>query len=317
MLLQESKTVIIPDSFIPDLVIYHNVVEDFACPDGFAASWVCYRKYSEINPDLEYVGWTYDKANQGIIPDLTNYKNILVVDFSFKPAFLNYWKERGKAIYVIDHHEGFLETVKKSSYTLDNLIFDDQECGATLTWKTLYPGQPIPKLLQYVRDRDLFIKQLQYCDEVFSGLSKLRRSFNLFDQLLELENIDFQLVLDFLVPYGEPSVLKKREKIQIYLNRVEFYGDIPVVKLNKSDIALKSDLGEVLSSYYPFSKFVVIINKGQPEHIRIRSSIYTYNTNLIELFSDIESISGLKNAANFKWYGSDQGLKDLIVQKSV
>lgn len=320
MLLNDSRAnqtlVKIPENFLPDVVIYHNVVKNFACPDGIASAWVCYRKYQYI-ADIEYLGWTYDDENSGNIPDLSNYQNVLVVDFSFNPVILDLWRKQGKNVYVIDHHQGFMERVKASSYTFDNLIFDEKECGATLTWKTLFPYESVPRILEYVRDRDLFLKSLPSCDEVFSGMSKLGRTFSLFDQLYELERIDFELVLNFLVPIGTPSVLKKREKIQKYLEKTEFYGSIPVVTLNKSDIALKSDLGEVLNFYYPWCKFAVIRNRSELESVRLRSSIYTNNTDLIELFSDVETISGLATAANFKWFKSEKELKELIISKSL
>jgi uncharacterized protein len=310
----------IPDTFKPDLVIYHNVVANFACPDGLAAAWVCFKRYTSFDYSPTFLGCTYDQGE----PDLTNYNSVLVVDFSFSVDTLNAWRHQGKTVYVLDHHKAFkekLESVGKlKSYSLSENLFKSnkvlvnlEESGATLAWKVLFPGVEMPEFLKYVRDRDLFIKELPYSDSVHAGMGKLGRSFNLYDNLAEL---DRESLIDLLKPIGDPSLDKKYKAIAKYMERVTFWQDIPVVTLNKSDIQLKSDIGEFICKTYPFAKFCVILGKGL-EEVRLRSSLYTWNTDLVSLFADMNP-GGHKNACNFAYFADDsqtlEALKVLVLE---
>ena len=229
---------------------------------------------------------------------------------------------------VIDHHLGFKQKLQEtiqtqnifslSSTVLDKIYLDMDECGATLTYKLLFPAQPIPAFLAYIKDRDLFTKQLPYCDEVHAGAGKVGRSFALFDQLNEFEA---DMVVDYLKPYGEISLQKKYLAIAKYMNKIHFWQSskypvcIPLVILNKSDIALKSDIGEFINKYYPFTPFCVIQDKSQLEYVRLRSSLSTFNVDCVTLFADMQP-GGHANAANFTWNGTQQELQDYVVTKA-
>lgn len=320
MTLLAVKTVesFIPLDFIPDLVIFHNVVPNFPCPDGLASAWVVHQRYSQ--EDIRFMGCTYGEEHL----DLDGYENIMVVDFSFPEEVLSQWESLGKRVYVLDHHKAFKHRLElgedKKSYTLSdnilqssNVLIDLEESGATLTWKVLFPNEPVPAFLEYIRDRDLFIKELPWTDEVHAAYGKLQRSFNLYDNLSAL---DRDMLVEFMKPYGDISLGKKYLEIAKFMKRVEFWGDIPVVTLPKSSIALKSDLGEFICKFYPFTKFCVILGKGLPE-VRLRSSLYTSNTDLVELFADLDA-GGHAGACNFIWFVDDtqniEVLKEVILE---
>jgi hypothetical protein len=372
----------LPVDFIPELVIFHNVVKDFPCPDGLAAAWVVKKWFNEkqetfkkqhnnvsqsvnsnisqnvnsnisqnVNSDvsqntnsnvlenniydiekhtIRYLGCCYDDP----APDLIamNIKKVLVVDFSFDYEVLEFWKSQDIQCFVIDHHKAFIQNlvnaakqknqglndqlrsdqakVKTYSLTknvLNSVFYDIQECGATLTHKILFPGQELPAFLEYVRDRDLFIKALPDSDYVHAACGSLRRSFALFDQLAEL---DQSMLIDFLKPIGTPSIEKKKIKIDKYLNSPKFFTlilqvssqskniAIPVVELNKSDISLKGDIGEAICFKYPDSPFCLVLNRSESSVIRLRSSMYTQNVDLVKLFAD-QGCGGHPGASNF------------------
>ena len=88
-----SKTNQFPQDFIPDLCIFHNVVTGFACPDGLAAAWVVRQKFViEQGHDVKFIGCCYDDSP----PNVTEYENILVVDFSFDLELFEFWENLGK-----------------------------------------------------------------------------------------------------------------------------------------------------------------------------------------------------------------------------
>jgi hypothetical protein len=318
-----------PSDFVPDLCIYHNVALKFPCPDGLASAWVVREKFcNQLGHEVRFMGCCYDE-----IPNVTEYENILVVDFSFDVETLQFWQDCGKRVIVVDHHLGFKKKLEQSlnennSFSLSNTVLDRlkeniymdiEECGATLTYKLLFPGTSIPPFLAYIKDRDLFTKQLPYCDEVHAGAGRLGRTFNLFDQLNEF---DANMVIEYLRPYGEISMQKKYLAIAKYMKKIEFWQSakfpnivIPLVILNKSDIALKSDMGEFVCKYFPFAPFCVIQNKAELEYVRLRSSLVTHNTDCVTLFADMNP-GGHANAANFTWNGSQQELQDYVLAKA-
>jgi hypothetical protein len=328
---QTQNSSFIPDSFIPDLVIYHNIVPGFACPDGLSSvwvacpdglssAWVAWKRYATFEFTPVFQGFTYDEEP----PTLEGFQNVLVLDFSFSEAVLDHWVSIGKVVYVLDHHKAFKQRLEagnnKKSFSLSdnllqssNILIDLKESGATLTWKVLFPDQKMPVFLEYIRDRDLFTKNLPWTDEVHAAYGKLQRSFNLYDNLAEL---DQETLIEFMQPYGTVSLDKKYLEIAKFMKRVEFWGDIPVVTLPKSSILLKNDLGEFLCKFYPFAKFCIILGKTLPE-VRLRSSIYTWNTDLVTLFADLQA-GGHSGACNIKWFGNSsqtlESLKEVILE---
>ena len=300
-----------------DLVIYHNSGDNFPCPDGLASAWIVYRLLQDLNiQDIPFIGWTYSQNDRKEYPDLKDYKNILVLDFSFPIDFLDNCQDESINIYIIDHHQGFTERLLKSkSYNLSNLIFDESECGATLTWKYFYPGVEVPLFLQYIKDRDLFNKVLPDSDLIHAGMGAKRRSFNLYNHLYELEQIDWQLVLDYLLPGGTKSVQNKQVKIDKYISKLEFIDDIPLVLMNKSDIFLRSDVAEQVLLKYNQAPFCVVLQKKTCEHIRVRSCNKTIYTDTLKLFAD-SGASGHRPASSFKWDGTFTELVYYIKQKS-
>lgn len=116
--------------------------------DGYASAWA-----ASHDPDwrlAQYIPIHYGTAfPAGLIYPAAE---ILVLDFSFDRAVLAEVHSKVTAIRVIDHHD----TARDDLKGLDYCVFDDTECGATLTWKTLFPQQPVPQILNLVKDWDLF-----------------------------------------------------------------------------------------------------------------------------------------------------------------
>ena len=56
--------------------------------------------------------------------------------------------------------------------------------------ETLFPNEPIPWFLLYVKDRDLWNKSLAGCDAMHEVISRLGKSFDLYDQLLAWDGLD-------------------------------------------------------------------------------------------------------------------------------
>ena len=144
------------------VVIYHG-----GCPDGFSAAWAAWKKFGE---SADYFG-----ANHGeSIPDNLTNKEIYVLDFSFHKELMAEVIKNNKKVTVIDHHKSAEESVKMAH----EYVYEMDRSGAVLAWQYFYPDLPVPWLLRYIGDRDIW--KLELPDTFAMGLM-----LDTFDKNLE------------------------------------------------------------------------------------------------------------------------------------
>jgi len=149
------------------------------CFDGICAAWVVSLKY----PDAEFIPVNYGDMGlmQSIQQDCFENANInthyVVVDFSFPRDLMIQMANKAKSMIVLDHHQ----TNQKDCEGLDFCKFDMAESGASLAWKHFFPTEPMPKIVQYVADQDLWKFELPYSREINAYIQ-------LFDMILENYN---------------------------------------------------------------------------------------------------------------------------------
>lgn len=251
-----------------EYIIYHKVSDTTDCPDGILSAWVAYSKLKIEN----IIGITYDQE-----PPIFDFNDILwIVDFSFKPEVIQKWVDEEVLVNVIDHHKTAFENLSSLQLRDFDFTYDVNECGATLTWKTFFPDKPVPILLRYARDRDLWKKELPYTDEIHEALSYLRKDcadrsrsekerlgilFSLFDRLSEMSENEF---IGELLPIGTELLKNKQDRVEelsktYVLNKLDGYT-VPFVYLNDpSDYRLVSDLGNYLCQMFPEYPFAVVV----------------------------------------------------------
>lgn len=120
------------------LIIYHR-----NCADGFTAAWIAASALG---------GAELFAAHYGEPPPDVRGRHVYVVDFSYPRDVLLTMKEEAASLVVLDHHA----TAKADLDGLDFCMFDMEESGASLTWRHFRPWLDAPKLVQYIRDRDLW-----------------------------------------------------------------------------------------------------------------------------------------------------------------
>ncbi len=121
------------------LCFYHA-----SCTDGAASGAVIKKKY----PKASLVSVTHGDPVQATVDG----KDLFIVDFSFSAEVLADFKRRAKQVHWYDHHITSIPIFEKLKWG----IIDLKESGASLTWKQEYPSEPLPKILEYVRDKDLY-----------------------------------------------------------------------------------------------------------------------------------------------------------------
>lgn len=133
------------------LVLYHG-----RCADGFAAALAAWRFYGG---QVECVGLTHGQAT-GVqdLPPLAG-RSIYVLDFAFGPELMAAIDAQAARLVLLDHHKSAAEQLAGFECRCGALHFDMHKSGARLAWEFFYPDAPLPDLVRFVEDRDLWAWQ--------------------------------------------------------------------------------------------------------------------------------------------------------------
>lgn len=176
------------------VILYH-----FKCMDGSGARYAAWKKFGD---DALYLpaqyGQDLPEFEKG--PDVTVY----LLDFSASREALESLRSVCKRVRVIDHHVTAQEALQDDP----DAFFDMSKSGAVLAWEEFHPNDPIPMLLQYIQDRDLWKFELDNTQQIHAGLGTLRGNMQVWnnyveqpisehvDDMLELLAVKGQLLLD-------------------------------------------------------------------------------------------------------------------------
>lgn len=153
------------------LVIYHA-----KCLDGFAAAYIAWKVYGD---SADYLPMAYGDA----VPDVTD-KDVFILDFSFLPEQMNRIEEHAKSVTLLDHHQGAADKMQGYTCRCGNLFkFDMSKSGARLSWEAFFPEQPVPDLVKYVEDRDLWKWEFPETQSYLAGLGCLEKDFEDWDRV--------------------------------------------------------------------------------------------------------------------------------------
>lgn len=148
-----QQLLIAPDRGDPQpLVLYHGR----NCPDGFAAALAAWLYYEG---QAEFLGLDHgDIKSADDLPALTG-RAVYILDFSFSPEILREIDARAAKLVMLDHHKSAAEKLTGFACRCGVVHFDMQKSGARLAWEFFHPEQPIPDLVRYVEDRDIWVWQ--------------------------------------------------------------------------------------------------------------------------------------------------------------
>ncbi len=130
------------------LVLYHG-----RCADGFAAALAAWRFYGG---QVECVGLTHGQA--GSVQDLPPLagRSVYVLDFAFGPELLSAIDAQAARLVLLDHHKSAAEQLAGFQCRCGAVHFDMGKSGARLAWEFFFAGHPLPDLVRFVEDRDLW-----------------------------------------------------------------------------------------------------------------------------------------------------------------
>lgn len=139
---------------LPPLCIFHR-----NCLDGRASAAVVRRRFPEAECRPHQYGWA--------APEVLG-RAVYIVDFAFPVETMRLLAQRATVLHWFDHHA----TSRDLRAQLGWGVYDEDECGSTLAWRELFPGQPLPEVLRYVRDKDLWQWRLPDSRAIVAGLER-------------------------------------------------------------------------------------------------------------------------------------------------
>lgn len=212
-------------------VLYHA-----DCTDGFGAAWAAWKTLADRA--------TYMPVFHGSPPpDLPREARVLLVDFSYPREELLALRERVADLLVLDHHV----SAQRELEGLDFARFDMEHSGAALSWDFFNPGQPLPELLAYVEDWDLWRHRLPESREVHDALACIPFEFSAWEGLdIALLRAEGRVLLRY------QEMLIRQVSGRAGVGQVGGHR-IPVVNCPNS---LRSEVGHELLKRHPRAPFV-------------------------------------------------------------
>ena len=227
-------------------ILYHA-----NCPDGFGAAWSVWRKYgwgSTGIADIEYI-----PVQHGEVPPSLNPKfKVYILDFSYDYDDMVELHRRhgGGNVILLDHHETAIEKVDG----VPNCTIDLDHSGAYLAWRHFHPNTEVPKLIQYVQDRDLWKWELDHSKAVSMYIHAREFDFEGWDGIHE----DLETKFDSVIGQGYAILAYQQTQVQrvaskAWTGNIGGY-DVPVV--NSS--LFQSEIGHELLEKHSQAPFVGI-----------------------------------------------------------
>ncbi len=230
------------------LVIYHH-----PCLDGFTSAWVVKQA---LGNTAEYVPGNY--GNDESLPDVDN-REVYLVDFVYPKAVMFELAQRASKVIVLDHHKTAEEDLKELfNIGMIEGVFDMDRSGAMIAWDHFFPNRDAPDFVKYVQDRDIWTRELPYCDEINLAMFAYEYTFDNWDTISVTP-------IDHLRDDGIAIHRKHMKDVRELTKQVQYmticgFENVPTVNAN---YFYGNDLCNLLSETCPFAAYYWINSEGE------------------------------------------------------
>jgi oligoribonuclease NrnB/cAMP/cGMP phosphodiesterase (DHH superfamily) len=224
---------------VQKLCLYHG-----RCLDGFTAA---YAVWHALRDTCEFVPIQHDWQ-----PIDVDGRHVIMVDITLNDgAAMDELLSETASLTLLDHHESardMFEFLKPRPQ--DHVEFDMYRSGAMMAWEHFNPLWGAPKLIHFVQDRDLWIREMPDSDVAAHALRMLPQDFETWNRLAH--DPDY---LDAVVNEARPIARWYRERIE-ELKRTSYLQTIggsrvPVVNcpsIFASDVAGELAVGALFAA---------------------------------------------------------------------
>ena len=152
------------------LILYHGR----RCPDGFGAALAAWLFYEG---QAEFRGLDHGEIQRADDLGELAGRAVYVLDFAFEPALLGEIESRVSKLVVLDHHRSAAEKLMGYQCRCGAVHFDMDKSGARLAWEFFHPEKPVPGLVRYIEDRDIWKWEFPESAGFLAALDMEPRSF--------------------------------------------------------------------------------------------------------------------------------------------
>ncbi|MDP2371439.1 DHH family phosphoesterase [Rhodoferax sp.] len=169
-----------PDQSDPrPLIIYHGR----SCPDGFASALAAWRFYEG---QAEFLGLDHgDVKSLADLPAVDG-RAVYILDFSFAAELLGQIEQVAAKLVLLDHHKSAAESLTGFTCRCGVVHFDMSKSGARLAWEFFQPHLPLPDLVRFVEDRDIWVWQYPESAGFLAALDMEAFDFERWNELVKL-----------------------------------------------------------------------------------------------------------------------------------
>lgn len=272
------------------LVVYHGP----SCLDGLMSAAIAKMRL----PHAEFMVGVYQHE-----PDYNVFRDreIFILDFSYNAEVMDKICKVAKFVVCIDHHKTAHEGLKDFKRKNFIFIYDVNKSGAGLTWYFFYPHEPLPDIVKYVQDRDIWKWDYVETEAVTAALYSYPADVEVMYNFL----LAGKMQLDQLKHEGKALVRAKRLEIEKTLaagvRKISWKlenGDIVEVPVINCPFALTSEIGNILSEQSPFA--IMYFDQKTCRNFSLRSSSKNPNHVDVSAIAKLYGGGGHKHAAGFK-----------------
>lgn len=181
-----------------DYVIFHK-----GCFDGFS-SYVILNNTGMVADDAIIYP---DMPSAKSTPPNIDGKNIIIMDVAYKYDIAKEIFNRAKYVTFIDHHITIHDDVSRLEKEISNpnitIIYDESECGASLTWKYFHKNKKMPLFIDYVKDNDIGAWKLQHTHSFMASLETKFRTIPNKENLAKWDLLYDNHVIHKLIDKGD------------------------------------------------------------------------------------------------------------------
>jgi oligoribonuclease NrnB/cAMP/cGMP phosphodiesterase (DHH superfamily) len=179
-----------PDKNDPQpLVIYHGR----NCPDGFAAALAAWLYYEGR---AEFLGLDHGEIKSVADLPALDGRAVYILDFSFAAEIMHGIEERAAKLVMLDHHKSAAEKLSGFACRCGIVHFDMHKSGARLAWEFFHPEQPVPDLVRFVEDRDIWVWQYPESAGFLAALDMEPFSFERWHEIASFDAMQLAIYVE-------------------------------------------------------------------------------------------------------------------------
>lgn len=149
------------------VILYHG-----NCPDGFGGAYAAWKKFGD---SAEYIPLSRDADR----PTGFSGAKLYFIDFTYPQELMDGYIAEADSVTVLDHHQGVEDVIKR----MPEYRYDVSHSGAFIAWQYFHPETPVPELLTYIEQGDLYRTDLAYTEEILTYIYTRPQTFTEWSEL--------------------------------------------------------------------------------------------------------------------------------------